>query len=208
MTSKRSIFVRYGSMASNGVAGFKDKPAPHPAARIARKRLCDIVFRFRFDMNGDGIRAGFEEARQVMIGMLDHEMNVERKLRVLSHGRDDRRPKRNVIDEMAVHDVEMEPIGAGLFGAMDLGFELREIRGENGRSDEDFRVRHKERRRGNVQRPTSNVQRSIAEGNVRDECGEVVCLFSDEFRKALTLDVGCCGRWTFALSPAKAAAFP
>ena len=47
-------------------------------------------------------------------------------------------PERNVIDEVAVHDVEMEPIGAGFFGAMDLGFEMREIGGEDGRSDEGF----------------------------------------------------------------------
>ena len=49
-----------------------------------------------------------------MIGMLDHEMHVERKRRVFSHRRDDRRPERNVIDEMAVHDVEMQPVRAGL----------------------------------------------------------------------------------------------
>jgi hypothetical protein len=73
-----------------------------------------------------------------MIRMLDHEMDVEWKLGVLSHGRDDSWPERNIIDEVAVHDVEMQPIGAGLFGAMDLGFETREVRGEDGRSDEGF----------------------------------------------------------------------
>ncbi len=101
--------------------------------------LRDIVFRFGFDMNRDGIRARFEEARHVMIGMLDHEMDVERKLGVFSHRRDDSGPERNVIDEMAIHDVEMQPIGAGFLGAMDLGFEMGEVRGEDGRSDEDFR---------------------------------------------------------------------
>jgi hypothetical protein len=38
---------------------------------------------------------------------------------------------------MAIHDVEMQPVRTRCFGAMDLGFEMREIRGENGRSDED-----------------------------------------------------------------------
>jgi hypothetical protein len=82
---------------------------------------------------------------------------------VFSHGRDNRGTKRNVIDEVAVHDVEMKPIRAGLCGAMDLGLELRKIRGEDGRSDEDFLKRHKskswkKRETSNVQRPTSNVQ--------------------------------------------------
>jgi hypothetical protein len=40
---------------------------------------------------------------------------------------------------MAIHDVEMQPVRAGCFNAMDLGFELGEIRGEDGRSDQDFR---------------------------------------------------------------------
>ncbi len=116
------------------------------------------MFRLRFDVDRDRIRARFEEARHVMIGMLDHEMDIERKLRVFADGRDDSRPERNVIDEMAVHDVEMQPVRAGFFGAMDLGFELGEVRGEDGRSDEDL---------GgswigmNVERRTANVQRRI-----------------------------------------------
>ena len=99
------------------------------------------MLRFRFDMDGDGIRAGLEEARQIMIRMLDHEMHIERELRVFAHGRDDRGPEGNVIDEMAIHDVEMEPIGARFFDAVDLRFEMGEIRGEDGRSDEDHRVK-------------------------------------------------------------------
>jgi hypothetical protein len=89
------------------------------------------MFRFRFDMDGDGIRAGLEEARQIMIRMLDHEMHVERELRVFTDGRDDRGPEGNVIDEMAIHDVEMKPIRARFFDAVDLGFKVREIRGKD-----------------------------------------------------------------------------
>jgi hypothetical protein len=32
------------------------------------------MFRFRFDMDGDRVRSGVEKARQIMIGILDHEM--------------------------------------------------------------------------------------------------------------------------------------
>jgi len=100
--------------------------------------LRNIMFRFGFDMDRDRGRARLEEARQVMIGMFDHEMHVERKLRLFSHGRDQSRSERNVIDEVAVHDVEVQPICARFFGPMDLAGEIGKIGGEDGRSDEDF----------------------------------------------------------------------
>src|SRR4029077_14956696 len=44
----------------------------------------------------------------------------------------------NVIDEMAIHDVAMNPIGACGFDPMDFVTESREIGGKNGRSNNDF----------------------------------------------------------------------
>ena len=38
----------------------------------------DIVLRFRLDVDGDRVGARFRETGHVMIGPLDHEMNVER----------------------------------------------------------------------------------------------------------------------------------
>src|SRR2546423_14712854 len=93
--------------------------------------------RLGFDMDRDRIRAGFEKARQIMIGTLDHEMDIERQPGVFAHGRDDGGPKRNVVDEMPIHDVEMKPISAGFFHAMNLRLEVREIGGENGRSNQN-----------------------------------------------------------------------
>ena len=95
------------------------------------------MFRFPLYVNGDGIRARFKKARQIMIGPLDHEMNVERQLGVFAHGRDDRGTEGNVIDEMSVHDVAMDPICACGFDAMDFVTESREIGGKNGRSNDD-----------------------------------------------------------------------
>src|SRR5205085_6703337 len=103
----------------------------------AGERLRNLMPRFRFDMDGDRIRSGVEEARHIMIGPLDHEMNIELQGSVFAHRRYDGGPERNVIDEMAIHDVEVQPIGAGFFHSMNLRFEIREIGGENGRSDED-----------------------------------------------------------------------
>jgi hypothetical protein len=63
---------------------------------------------------------------------------------------------------MAIHDVEMKPIRARFFDAVDLGFEIRKIRGEDGRSDEDFWKRHdgqdRKGKTSNAERPTSNPE--------------------------------------------------
>ena len=73
-----------------------------------------------------------------MIGMLDHKMHIQRQTCFLSHQPDNIRPEGNVIDEMAVHDVAMDPIRAGDFDAVDFLSQPREIRGQNGWSDDHF----------------------------------------------------------------------
>ena len=50
-----------------------------------------------------------------MIGMLDHEMHVQGESCFSAHEADNVRAEGNIIDEMAVHDVAMDPIGAGIF---------------------------------------------------------------------------------------------
>ncbi len=50
-----------------------------------------------------------------MIGVFDHEMHIKRQLRLFADETDDRRAERNVVDEMAVHDVAMDPISPGCF---------------------------------------------------------------------------------------------
>src|SRR5205807_773540 len=80
----------------------------------------DIVSRFRFDVDSDRIRAGLGETRHIMIGMFDHQMDIERQLGVFTDKIDNRRAERNVVHEMAIHDVAVDPIGAGVFNAMDF----------------------------------------------------------------------------------------
>ena len=75
------------------------------------------MFRFRFDMNCNRIRASLYETRRVMIWMFDHEMNVERKFRMFAHRRDHGGAERNIVNEMSIHDVEVNPIGASRFDA-------------------------------------------------------------------------------------------
>src|ERR1044072_6242036 len=89
-------------------------------------------------MNGQGVCAGFHESRDVMIGMLDHQMDVDGKTRSAAYNPDNLRPEGNVIDKMSIHDVAMNPIRACRFDTMDFITESRKIGGENGWSDDDF----------------------------------------------------------------------
>jgi hypothetical protein len=63
---------------------------------------------------------------------------------------------------MAIHDVEMEPVRARFFDAVDFRFQMGEIRGEDGWSDESFRERHdgqdRKGKTSNAERPTSNPE--------------------------------------------------
>jgi hypothetical protein len=70
-----------------------------------------------------------------MIGMLDHEMDVEGQSRELANSRDDSRSEGNVINEMSVHDVAMNPIGPGLLNAAHFMAQSGKIGGENGGGD-------------------------------------------------------------------------
>jgi hypothetical protein len=89
-------------------------------------------------MDGNRISTSFDETREVMMRTLNHKMNIERKFRVLSYRRDHGWPERNVIDEMAVHDVEVEPIRTGFLDATNLNLESGEVGREQGWGDEDF----------------------------------------------------------------------
>ena len=55
-----------------------------------------------------------------MIGVLDHQMHIEGKFRLFAENFDDHRAERNVVDEVAVHDVAMNPIRVGLFDQTDF----------------------------------------------------------------------------------------
>ena len=72
-----------------------------------------------------------------MIGMLDHEMDVERQSRELANSRDDSRSEGNIIDEMSIHDVAMNPIGPGLLDPTDFIGQSGKIGGQNGGGDQD-----------------------------------------------------------------------
>src|SRR5205807_7387539 len=72
-----------------------------------------------------------------MIGVLDHEMDVERQICELANNRDDSRSEGNVIDEMSIHDVAMNPIGPGLLNPVHFIGQSGKIGGQDGGRDQD-----------------------------------------------------------------------
>ncbi len=87
----------------------------------------------RFDVKDQRVGPRLIERLEVAERVLDHKVNVERPLRTGSHRRDERRAERDVRDEMPVHDVEMERVGAPHFRGPDRVAQGRKIRAQKRR---------------------------------------------------------------------------
>ena len=90
----------------------------------------------RFDVDGD-VGGAADETREVVIGAVDHEMYIDGSGGGFGDGIHEGGAERNVVHEMAVHDIEMVPVGSGGFGAADFFVEASEVAGEDGWGDED-----------------------------------------------------------------------
>ena len=96
-----------------------------------------------FLMDQERIRAGVGKGLQVQVGIFNHQMNFERQAADGPKGLDHRWTNRDIGDEMAVHDVDMDPIGARLLGCGHLLSQPRKIGRQNGWSDLDFCASHR-----------------------------------------------------------------
>src|SRR4051794_14318614 len=93
-----------------------------------------IVSGLALYVHGDGIGARFQKTRHEMVWPLDHQMDVERKLGLLADTTYHDWAERDVVDEVAVHDVAVDPIRAGLGDATDLFVQTGKIGREDRRS--------------------------------------------------------------------------
>ena len=87
------------------------------------------------DVEGDRVAAGVEVLVDVAARLADHQVGVERQLRPRPQMLDRLRAERQVRDEVAVHDVEVDPVGAGLLDPPDGVGEVREVGVEDARRD-------------------------------------------------------------------------
>src|ERR1035437_2479183 len=63
-------------------------------------------------MHRNPVGPGIGESRNVVIGILDHQMTVKRNVHGFTQRRNHRRPDRDIGHKMAVHDIHMEQGGA------------------------------------------------------------------------------------------------
>ncbi len=83
------------------------------------------------DVDGHAVGAGLGESGEVGIGRRDHQVDVERLLRMWPDRLHHARPDGDVGHEMAVHDVDMDPVGAGGVDGVHFLAETGEIGGQN-----------------------------------------------------------------------------
>ena len=87
------------------------------------------------DVDRQDVGPGLREVGEIALGLDDHQVDVEEGARLLAEGPerlDDERPDRDVRDEAAVHDVDVEPVGSGGDGLAGVGGETAEVGGEDG----------------------------------------------------------------------------
>ena len=84
---------------------------------------------YGLDMDGDQVGAGFRQCFQVGRWVADHEMAIQGELRRFPQRSDDRYPERDVRNEVAVHNVDVEHVHVVL-NAGHLCTEFGEVGGE------------------------------------------------------------------------------
>ena len=94
------------------------------------------------DVEGDRIAAGVQVLIEEPTRLVDHQVGVERQLRPRPQVLDGLGAERQVRDEVGVHDVEVDPVGARLLDAMDGVLEVRQVRIEDARGDPRATVGH------------------------------------------------------------------
>ena len=109
--------------------GLSETPAFLPLRANVLQRA--VKMRPRFRVHGDEIGAGFGEGLDIGVDRFDHQMRVEGAGGVWAQRLHDSRTKGDVGHEMAVHHIEMNPIGAGRDDIAHFLAEPGEIRREN-----------------------------------------------------------------------------
>ena len=118
ITRTMSSRCRYGSRADSGVLGL-DRETGGPAGRPDRLEGRRDLLRVDLDVERDRVAARLEELVDVRGRVADHQVRVERQLGPRPDPLDHLRPEGQVRDEVAVHDVDVEPVGALRLAAAD-----------------------------------------------------------------------------------------
>lgn len=91
-----------------------------------------------FDVDGELLGAGLGEGFEEDLRSGAHQVDVEELSGEGSEVGDEGGAEGQVGDEMAVHDIEVQPFGAGAGGAKDFAVQPGELRGEEGRGNDHW----------------------------------------------------------------------
>ena len=86
-------------------------------------------------VKGEHVRSGVRVLGDVLLGALHHEVDVQRPVGQPAERPDERSAERQVRDEVPVHDVHVDPLGAALNRLGDLLPEASQIGAEHARRD-------------------------------------------------------------------------
>lgn len=78
-------------------------------------------------MNGQDIGACIPEIREVAVRVDDHQVNIERFLSMLADGLDHGHAERDIGNEDAIHDIEVEPVGLAAVDHIDVTLQVSEV---------------------------------------------------------------------------------
>ena len=102
------------------------------------QRAVDV--RARLDVHGDDVGAGLGEGLEIGIAGRDHQVHVEHLPGVRAQRLHHVRADGDIRHEVAVHDVDVDPVGAGGIDRAHLLAELGEVGGQDRRGDEQRTV--------------------------------------------------------------------
>lgn len=100
----------------------------------AAEGIADVVI--GFDVDGDVVCSGLDEAVEEVVRAIDHEVDVEEDVVGFVDGGDELGAEADIVDEVAVHDIEVEPVDACADGAGAFFCETAPVGGEEGRGDD------------------------------------------------------------------------
>ena len=134
MQSSRSASRAASRSAAVGVAGIERRAGRHAELVDQPERVVQV--RAGLDVHRARVGAGLRELGQLALGLLDHEVHVDRAAALVhevGERRHDARAERDHGDEMPVHHVDVERARAGVEQLDDLAAERAEVGREDRR---------------------------------------------------------------------------
>jgi len=116
----------------------EDRPGLLAERADARQHAVQVNGRRRLALDEQVVGAGAGDVFQQALRLDDHQVNVEGLGSRPPHGLNHDRAEADVRDEAPIHDVHMDPVGAGRVNGAHLFGEATKIGGEDRRRDDEW----------------------------------------------------------------------